>query len=80
MAFVNKCRDRPPDLGRVQEMAGLTTGMIATFFFVSLYMQQVLGYRPFSGGLTLLPFSAGIVSGAAIARKAVPKVGPRSVA
>ena len=50
-----------------------------TFFFVSLYVQQVLGCRPFSGGLVLLPFSAGIVSGAALARKAA-KVGPRSVA
>src|SRR6266576_2296353 len=38
------------------------------------------GFSPFSGGLALLPFSAGIVGGATIARKAVPKFGPRAVA
>jgi len=53
---------------------------IATFFFVSLYLQRVLGPRPFSGGLALLPFPAGIVGGAMIARKAVPKFGSRAVA
>jgi EmrB/QacA subfamily drug resistance transporter len=72
---------RTPGLGAAAGIQVLTSGAaIATFFFVSLYVQQVLGYRPFSGGLALLPFSAGIVSGAAIARKAVPNVGPRSVA
>jgi EmrB/QacA subfamily drug resistance transporter len=72
---------RTPGLGPASTIQVLTSGAaIATFFFVSLYAQQVLGYRPFSGGLALLPFSAGIVSGATIARKAVPKVGPRGVA
>jgi EmrB/QacA subfamily drug resistance transporter len=72
---------RTPGLGPAAAIQVLTSGAaIATFFFVSLYAQQVLGYRPLSGGLALLPFSAGIVSGATIARKAVPKVGPRAVA
>jgi predicted MFS family arabinose efflux permease len=72
---------RTPGLGAAAAIQVLTSGAaIATFFFVSLYAQQVLGYRPLSGGLALLPFSAGIVSGATIARKAVPKVGPRAVA
>jgi len=72
---------RTPGLGPASIIQVLTSGAaIATFFFVSLYAQQVLGYRPLSGGLALLPFSAGIVSGATIARKAVPKFGPRAVA
>jgi EmrB/QacA subfamily drug resistance transporter len=72
---------RTPGLGPVSVIQVLTSGAaISTFFFVSLYLQQVLGFRPFSGGLALLPFSAGIVSGATIARKAVPKFGPRAVA
>jgi len=72
---------RTPGLGPASVIQVLTSGAaIATFFFVSLYVQQVLGFRPFSGGLALLPFSAGIVGGATIARKAVPKFGPRAVA
>ncbi len=72
---------RTPGLGPASVIQVLTSGAaIATFFFVSLYVQQVLGFRPFSGGLALLQFSAGIVGGATIARKAVPKFGPRAVA
>jgi EmrB/QacA subfamily drug resistance transporter len=70
-----------PGLGPASVIQVLTSGAaIATFFFVSLYLQQVLGFRPFSGGLALLPISAGIVGGATIARQAVPKFGPRAVA
>ncbi len=51
-----------PGLGPASVIQVLTSGAaIATFFFVSLYLQQVLGFRPFSGGLALLPISAGIV-------------------
>jgi EmrB/QacA subfamily drug resistance transporter len=53
--------------------------VFATFFFVSLYLQQVLGYRPLRAGLAFLPFSAGIAAGATIARKLVPRVGVRVV-
>ena len=47
-----------------------------TFFFVSLYLQQILGYRPLRVGAAFLPFSAGIVTGAIVARKLVPRLGP----
>ena len=33
--------------------------LFAMFFFVSLYMQQVLGSRPLEAGLAYLPLSAG---------------------
>ena len=49
--------------------------VFATFFFVSLYLQQILGYRPLSAGAAFLPFSAGIVTGATVARKLVPRLG-----
>jgi EmrB/QacA subfamily drug resistance transporter len=72
---------RTRGLGPASVIQVLTSGAaIATFFFVSVYLQQVLGFSPFRGGLALLPFSAGIVSGATIARQAVPKFGPRAVA
>jgi hypothetical protein len=53
--------------------------VFATFFFVSLYLQQILGYRPLSAGLAFLPFSAGIATGATVARRLVPRLGVRVV-
>jgi EmrB/QacA subfamily drug resistance transporter len=53
--------------------------VFATFFFVSLYLQQILGYRPLSAGAAFLPFSAGIATGATVARKLVPRLGVRIV-
>ena len=49
--------------------------VFATFFFVSLYLQQILGYRPLSAGAAFLPFSVGIATGATVARKLVPRLG-----
>ncbi|HEX4305674.1 MAG TPA: MFS transporter [Solirubrobacterales bacterium] len=49
--------------------------VFATFFFVSLYVQQILGYSPLGAGAAFLPFSAGIATGATVARKLVPKIG-----
>ena len=40
-------------------------GMYAFFFLVSLYVQQVLGYSPLEAGLAFLPFTLGIIVGAA---------------
>jgi EmrB/QacA subfamily drug resistance transporter len=56
-----------------------SAAVFATFFFVSLYLQQILGYRPLEAGAAFLPFSAGIAAGATIARKLVPRVGVRVV-
>jgi EmrB/QacA subfamily drug resistance transporter len=53
--------------------------VFGTFFFVSLYLQQILGYRPLSAGVAFLPLSAGIATGATVARKLVPRVGVRLV-
>ena len=35
------------------------TGLFATFFFLTYYMQQTLGYSPLVTGLAFLPISAG---------------------
>jgi EmrB/QacA subfamily drug resistance transporter len=53
--------------------------VFGTFFFVSLYLQQILGYRPLSAGVAFLPLSAGIATGATVARKLVPRLGVRLV-
>ena len=71
---------RLPSLAAADITLLLTAAAVfATFFFVSLYLQQVLGYRPLSAGAAFLPFSAGIASGATVARKLVPRLGLRVV-
>ena len=37
--------------------------MFAMFFFLSLFIQQVMGYSPLQAGFAFLPFSFGIVIG-----------------
>jgi EmrB/QacA subfamily drug resistance transporter len=56
-----------------------SAAVFSTFFFVSLYLQEILGYRPFRAGAVFLVFSAGIASGATLARKLVPRLGLRIV-
>ena len=38
--------------------------MFAMFFFLSLFIQQIVGYSPLNAGFAFLPFSFGIVIGA----------------
>ena len=52
-------------------------GMFAMFYFLGLYIQQVLGYSPLKSGFAFLPFSAGIVVAATLASTLASKVDPR---
>ncbi len=52
-------------------------GMFAMFYFLGLYIQQVLGYSPLKSGFAFLPFSAGIVAAAGLASTLAAKVDPR---
>jgi EmrB/QacA subfamily drug resistance transporter len=51
--------------------------MFAMWFFLTLYLQQVLGYSPLITGLTFLPQTAAIAIGATVAGRLVPRIGPR---
>lgn len=53
----------------------LSSGQFAAFYFVSLYMQFVLGYGPTTAGAAFLPFTAGIVAGSLLATRAVAALG-----
>jgi EmrB/QacA subfamily drug resistance transporter len=52
-------------------VGGATFGM---WFFVSLYLQQVLGYSPIKAGLAFLPMTLCIVAGSAFASRAVNRM------
>jgi len=49
------------------------------FFFLSLYMQRVLGYSPSHTGLAYLPLTAGFMISAGIATPLVPRIGTKPV-
>ncbi len=53
--------------------------MFAMWFFLSLYLQQVLDYDPVITGLTFVPQTAAIAVGATIAGRLAPRFGPRNV-
>ncbi|MGV9787544.1 MFS transporter [Streptomyces sp. NPDC003435] len=55
-------------------------GMFSTFYFLTLYMQNVLDYGAVKTGLAYLPFSVGIGVMAPVASKLVAKLPPRFVA
>ncbi|MFC6885126.1 MFS transporter [Actinomadura yumaensis] len=52
-------------------------GQFAAFYFVSLYMQQVLGMGAAATGAAFLPFSLGVVVGAVLATRLTARRTPR---
>jgi len=57
----------------------VAAGLFAMFYFNTLYLQRVLGYSALEAGLAFLPFTAGIIIGAGLSQKLVPKLGAREV-
>jgi MFS family permease len=59
----------------------LATGaaIIGLFYFLSLYMQKVLGYSAIKAGTSQLPLAAGIVVAAGLAAPLVARLGLRKV-
>jgi EmrB/QacA subfamily drug resistance transporter len=54
--------------------------MFAMFYFLSLFVQQIVGYSPLEAGFAFLPFSIGIVIGAGIATNLGSRLDPRYLA
>lgn len=61
-------------------MMFVPAAMFAMFFFLSLFVQNVMGYSPLHAGLAFLPFPFAMVIGATISSKLVNRVDPRYVA
>jgi len=57
----------------------VAAALFAMFFFVSLYMQQVLGYSALKAGLSYLPLALGIIVSAGVASQLVTKIGYKPV-
>jgi len=53
--------------------------MFSMFFFLSLFVQNVMGYAPLRAGFAFLPFCFGMVFGATLASKLMAKVDPRFI-
>ncbi len=62
-------------------MVGILTGasLFSMFFFISLYMQNVLGYSAIKAGLSYLPLAVSIILAAGIASQLVTKIGFKPV-
>jgi EmrB/QacA subfamily drug resistance transporter len=62
-------------------VVGLLIGasLFSMFFYISLYMQQVLGYSAIHAGLSYLPLAITIIISAGIASQLVTKVGFKRV-
>ncbi|HYJ67885.1 MAG TPA: MFS transporter [Nocardioidaceae bacterium] len=52
-------------------------GVISMFFFLTLYMQNVLGYSPLETGAAYLPFTAGVAVAAGVSSQLMTKIGAR---
>ena len=53
--------------------------MFAMWFFLTLYLQKILGFSPLVTGFTFVPQTAAIALGATISGRVAPRVGPRAV-
>jgi len=54
--------------------------MFSMFFYLSLFIQQIMGFSPLEAGFAFLPFSFGIVIGAALSSNLVNRIQPRFLA
>ena len=63
--------------GAYAVMLAIGTAMFSMFFFLTLFMQNVLGYSALRAGVAYLPFAVIIMVVAGAAAKLVSRAGPR---
>jgi EmrB/QacA subfamily drug resistance transporter len=54
-------------------------GFLSVFFFLTLYLQNVLGYTPIQSGSAYLPVTAGIILAAGLSAQLISRIGTRPV-
>jgi EmrB/QacA subfamily drug resistance transporter len=62
----------------ITQLVGIA-GLFAVFFFLTLYVQNILGYSPIRTGLAYLPVTAGVGLGASLTPRLLGRVGTRPV-
>jgi MFS family permease len=62
-------------------LASLLVGsaMLGTFLFLTYFLQGTLHYSALKTGFAFLPFSGGIIIGATLASRLLPRIGPRTL-
>jgi EmrB/QacA subfamily drug resistance transporter len=55
----------------------LSAALFAMWYFLSLYLQNVLGFDSLKAGLAFLPQSLSIIVGAQVTARLLPRTGPR---
>ena len=58
-------------------MLCVATGLFGLFFFLTLFIQTVLGYSAIRSGIAYLPFAVGVVIASGLASQLVARIGPR---
>ncbi|GGZ82985.1 MFS transporter [Streptomyces bluensis] len=58
-------------------MLSLAAAMFGMFFFIVLFVQNVLQYSPIEAGLAFLPVTGAIVVGAGLSQRFLPVLGPK---
>jgi EmrB/QacA subfamily drug resistance transporter len=58
-------------------MLSLAAAMFGMFFFLTLFVQEVLHFSPLAAGFAFLPVSAVIAVGAGLASRFLPRFGPK---
>ncbi|MFG2881680.1 MFS transporter [Streptomyces sp. NPDC048297] len=58
-------------------MLSLAAAMFGMFFYIVLFVQNVLGYSPIKAGLAFLPVTAAIAVGAGLSQRFLATLGPK---
>ncbi|WUL62379.1 MFS transporter [Streptomyces sp. NBC_00344] len=58
-------------------MLSLAAAMFGMFFFIVLFVQNVLHYSPIKAGLAFLPVTVAIITGAGLSTQLLPRLGPK---
>ncbi|MFF4755447.1 MFS transporter [Streptomyces sp. NPDC002514] len=58
-------------------MLSLAAAMFGMFFYIVLFVQNVLGYSPIKAGLAFLPVTVAIAVGAGLSQRFLPSLGPK---
>ncbi|WP_329206721.1 MFS transporter [Streptomyces sp. NBC_00683] len=63
--------------GTYMIMLSLAAAMFGMFFFIVLFVQNVLDYSPIESGLAFLPVTVAIIMGAGLSQRLLPVLGPK---